>query len=524
MVRLGQGLMRSNWDQNYKSGRAGHNPHTPFHGANLEHVVIGINEDNEASVSLGESDENESSLSVNSVQVTSSHIFHKVINKNEDDSKLGRMGKSDNNSDSDSSSTITDYCPPLLLSDDDPLKDHTLNDNILNDTNAFQGLNADFIDISALQRHLHKFHTSESMENEYYEGTKKDQTANETYLKYTFYSEKTGLVKTSSLADVAGDQLAPILCSCVFWLDIYAASKEELKALSEIIRLHQLTVEDFETELEDAREKCDVFEQYYSICIMAFQTDGKNIDYLSPVNLQILAFPGFVVTLHQEPLSFGRTLAKRIRLLSARMGLGTGDWIVYALLEDVIEQFTPAVRDIEVEVDSIDDLTLVLTHNDQADMIHRIASIRKRLTRHIRLLASKVEVLRVITKRCASRFIEDAMIYLRDLQDHVIKMENNLYHYDETINRSHSNYLAQISIEISHTSNKLSDVMKKLTAAASVVLPWSLVSGIFGMNMHVPGASYSYHNGSWVPFATLFTVMSILSAALYVAGRKRDWF
>ena len=231
-----------------------------------------------------------------------------------------------------------------------------------------------------------------------------------------------------------------------------------------------------------------------------------------------------MVTLHQEPLAFGRTIAKRIRLLSARMGLGTADWVVYALLEDVVEQFTPAVRDIEIEVDSIDDLVLVLTHHDQADMLHRIAAVRKRLTVHTRLLSSKVELLRIITKRCGSRLGEDALIYMRDLQDHVTKMETNLYHYDETINRSHSNYLAQISIEVSHTSNKLSDVMKKLTAAASVVLPWSLISGIFGMNMHVPGASYSYNNGSWVPFVVVFSVMCVLSAALYVAGRKRDWF
>jgi len=342
--------------------------------------------------------------------------------------------------------------------------------------------------------------------------------------KYTLYSEKTGLIRADSLLDLVQVQasLADFLCSNVFWLDILDPSLDEVRALAEIFNLHQLTLEDMELEADDPeiREKCDVFEDYYYISLKAVDTEqSRGLGPLVPINMTILAFPGMVVTTHREPLHVYRTIAKRIRLMAARYHI-SADWIVYAILEDVVDFFTVSGVDLETEVDSIDELVMVLTVNDQEDMLHRIGAIRKRAVQQLRFVSNKTEIFRTIVKRAAHRFSEDAGRFLKDLQEHVSMLDQNLDQYDESLNRSHNNYLAQVSIEISHTSNKLNDVMRKLTVAASVALPWSLMSSIWGMNIYVPGQGIP----SSMPFLILVCIMVSSSMVTYLIGRRRNWF
>jgi magnesium transporter len=66
-------------------------------------------------------------------------------------------------------------------------------------------------------------------------------------------------------------------------------------------------------------------------------------------------------------------------------------------------------------------------------------------------------------------------------------MTQSLNHYEKILSRSHSNYLAQISIEMTEANNQINDVLSKLTALGTVLIPMNLVTGLWGMNVHVPG-------------------------------------
>ena len=115
-------------------------------------------------------------------------------------------------------------------------------------------------------------------------------------------------------------------------------------------------------------------------------------------------------------------------------------------------------------------------------------------------------------------------LYLSDIQDHLITMTQNLNHYEKILSRSHSNYLAQISIEMTDANNQINDVLSKLTALGTVLIPMNLVTGVYpssfnlfpfffrvqmisntervlsmhsiglwGMNVHVPGQNTEVH-------------------------------
>ncbi|KAL7748624.1 CorA metal ion transporter [Sorochytrium milnesiophthora] len=266
---------------------------------------------------------------------------------------------------------------------------------------------------------------------------------------------------------------------------------------------------------QDTREKVEVFSNYYFICVKSFDQDALSETYLMPFNFYILVFPASagVLTVHFHPTIHSHNVLKRIAQLIDAIQLPVLNspasteklptrppsvsrssftlspaWLAYAILDDITDSYIPQLRTIEQEVDIIDDLVLVLRGREQSDMLRRIGQARKRVMQLLRLLGTKVEVIKSLVKRVGvDKIGEDTALYMGDIQDHLITMLQNLQYYDKTLARAHSNYLAQISIEITQSSEVMNNVVAKLTIIASVVVPLNLVTGLWGMNVKVPG-------------------------------------
>lgn len=74
--------------------------------------------------------------------------------------------------------------------------------------------------------------------------------------------------------------------------------------------------------------------------------------------------------------------------------------------------------------------------------------------------------------------------------DHIVTMLQNITHYDRILHRAHTNYLAQVNLELTQTYNLTNNVMNRLTFLTTVFVPLSLISGLWGMNVKVPGKDY----------------------------------
>jgi magnesium transporter len=85
----------------------------------------------------------------------------------------------------------------------------------------------------------------------------------------------------------------------------------------------------------------------------------------------------------------------------------TPEWVNYALIDDITDAFAPLIQQIEMEVDSIDDLVLLLRQSEQSDMLRRIGSCRKRVMQLTRLLASKSDVVKALIKRSKDKSLID---------------------------------------------------------------------------------------------------------------------
>jgi len=315
------------------------------------------------------------------------------------------------------------------------------------------------------------------------------------------------------LKPVGDEPISEAMKRTFFWIDVLNPTKEEIAVLSDVFGIHPLTVEDME--FDDTREKMETFFNYYFLCINSFEEDAEND--IQPINVSILVFRNWVLSFHNKPTQHPLNILRRMVQLSFYDFKVDGDWVAYAHIDDISDSFIPYINSVEIDVNSIDELVLILKESEQSDMLRRIGLARKHVTTLQRLVNEKSEVIKALIKRI-STFTPKSnnLLYLSDVQDHVITMVQNLKHYEQSLARSHSNYLAQINIETTLAANDTNDIANKLSVLGTVFLPLSLISGMWGMNVIVPGQTYD----SLIPFFLICLSMVFITFFVIILSKR----
>ncbi len=276
--------------------------------------------------------------------------------------------------------------------------------------------------------------------------------------------------------------------SGTWWLDCFSPTDAEMKMLTRAFGLHPLTAEDIRD--QETREKIELFKSYYFVCFHTFDDDKESENFLEPINVYIVVFKDGIMTFHYSPLHHPTNVRRRIRQLHEYFEV-SADWICYAIIDDITDSFGPIIRSIEYEADAIEDSVFVAREADFSSILQRIGESRRLTMTLIRLLSGKADVIKMYAKRCNEHWNtvpkNEIVIYLSDIQDHIVTMFQNLLAYEKIFSRSHANYLAQLQVESFNANNRTTEILSRVTLIGTILVPLNLVTGLFGMNVKVPG-------------------------------------
>lgn len=245
-----------------------------------------------------------------------------------------------------------------------------------------------------------------------------------------------------------------------FWLDVLSPTDTEMRVISKTFGIHPLTAEDIM--MQEAREKVELFRNYYFVNYRTFEQDMQSEDFLEPVNMYVVVFREGVISFHFSMIPHPANVRRRIRQLKDYLILSS-DWISYAIIDDITDAFAPLIQSIEDEVDEIDDAILQLhsgtkdetageksrsikgsekrsepgeynANDSGSDMLRRVGEGRKKVMGLYRLMGNKADVIKGFAKRCNEQWDiapkSEIGLYLGDIQDHILTMTSNLSHYE----------------------------------------------------------------------------------------------
>lgn len=250
------------------------------------------------------------------------------------------------------------------------------------------------------------------------------------------------------------------------WLDVSTPTEDDLAWLARAYDFHPLAIEDCRN--FNQRAKVEAYHNYLFLSLTAVtRRDGE----LTPREMEAFLGHDFLITVHRESLD---------ALAHARAHWKQNqraDFLLYLIADHIVDACFPLLDEMEDEIDELEDAIL---ENATQATLHRIFTLKQQLIALRKVVAPMRDVMNALA---STRFhlVEDrTALYFRDVSDHLMRIYDLIETSRDLLGNALDAYLSIVS-------NRLSEVMKRLTLITTIFMPISFLVGFGGMNFaHIP--------------------------------------
>ncbi|MCK4221661.1 MAG: magnesium transporter CorA family protein, partial [Dehalococcoidia bacterium] len=295
------------------------------------------------------------------------------------------------------------------------------------------------------------------------------------------------------------------------WIYIERPSSGEVEFLAKHFDFHPLNLDDVLSRAQ--RPKIDEYDDHLFI-VLQFPVFDKENRITRPSEVDIFVGESYLVTVHcnadLKPLArFFRECQTSDKSRTRYLGRSSG-FLLYHILDRLINYCFPILTKI---TDNIDDIEEVIFAKAVPETVRQISLIRRDLISFRRVVRPQISVIETLESEEYPFIKEEQDIYFGDIADHVRRIWDGLEESKEVVDG-----LAETSNWL--TSHRIQEIMQVLTIVMAMLAPPTLLSGIYGMNIPLPGGVES---GSLVPLGILFAIMAVVGAAMFAYLRRRGW-
>ncbi len=271
----------------------------------------------------------------------------------------------------------------------------------------------------------------------------------------------------------------------VAWINIDGIHQSEiLGKLGEGFGLHPLIVEDILN--TDQRPKIEEFEGYNYIVLKTLQFHGNDGEIITE-QVSLILGPNFVISFQEKEVDIFHAIMESLRTNKGRIRKMGADYLAYCLLDAIVDNYFTIMETLGEKIESLEN---ELVSNPNPQMAHTIYNLKRNM---------------ILLRRSVS-----TRIYLKDVYDHTIHIIDTLETFREMATEMLEIYLSSIS-------NRLNTVIKVLTLIATIFMPLTLITGIYGMNFkYMPELGWR-----WGYPMVLFIMAGIGIAMVYYFKRKK---
>jgi magnesium transporter len=295
------------------------------------------------------------------------------------------------------------------------------------------------------------------------------------------------------------------------WVDLRGETPEDLATAEEILKndfnFHSLTIEDC---LENRNQpKIEAFPNY-----LYFIVHGVRPEQISPSNFATKELDGYlgknyVVTFHREPFATLKEVKRQVRTSTFACQRGPS-YLLHQILDQLVDHYMPLVDTIDDEINDLEEKVIASSKSDNATL-QDIMNLRRGVARLKRVSARQLQVLYRLSHGEFPQIPDNVLPYFRDVYDHLLRISDLSESYRDLISGLFDSHFAVVA-------NRTNEIMKTLAIVSAVILPLSLIAGIYGMNFdYMPELKTRFGY-----FATL-GAMVVITLLLLLYFWQRGW-
>lgn len=303
----------------------------------------------------------------------------------------------------------------------------------------------------------------------------------------------------------------------VAWIGLYKPTEEEFSSVTEEFELHPLAVED----AIKAHQRPKL--ERYDGTIFLVLRPARYVDETETVEFgEVHVFVGeeFVVTVRHGEAPDLKRVRSRMEEEPDLLKRGS-EAILHAILDRVVDDYTPVVEGLENDIDEIE----TEVFGGSPNVSRRIYELSREVIEFQRATRPLAGILGSLIKEDDSDMDPEVRRYLRDVQDHAIRVEEQVAGFRDLLQNILSVNLTLVGLSqneevktLSEASIEQNNEVKKISSWAAILFAPTLIGTVYGMNFdHMP----ELHWLLGYPFAVV--LMGMVSCTLYLVFKRRGW-
>ncbi len=296
-----------------------------------------------------------------------------------------------------------------------------------------------------------------------------------------------------------------------FWLNLTDPLPAQFKRLGKKLGIHGLAIED---SLEFGQRA--KFDDYGDYGLLVFH--GANGEGLEEVHFYI--GKGGLVTVSKEIVPALEKAYGRLKDHPERY-----PFPLYELLDSLVDEFRPLLDGLSDQIDELENSIIESVSREQLTKVFNlkkeILHLRKTVSPERDLFSSRMDVILRLSGHDSEAQhggtegeAIDAEHYLRDVADSLIRISDLLNDYHDMASGCADLYLAT-------QANKQGEISKQLTIVASICLPASVLTGLYGINFAYFDSHFLNHEWTWWIFGAAFPLL--LAGGMVYWFKRRGW-
>jgi magnesium transporter len=289
------------------------------------------------------------------------------------------------------------------------------------------------------------------------------------------------------------------------WVDLNDPTPDEGRVLADVFHFHELAIEDALAELH--HPKVEAYDSYLYVILHGIDFRAREHRFRTQ-DVDFFLGPKYLVTVRKHASRSVSRLQDVCTRDSRLLGEGAAA-LMHRIIDAMVDNYRPETDKLQNRLDALEHDVF---SRPKPELVRRILDFKRDVASLRRVVLPQRDVVGRLARREFPQISEQLAYRYRDVHDHLVRLADEATYFQDRVT-------SLLEAHLSTVSNQLNGVMKVLTVIATIFMPLTVVTGMWGMNVklpHLPG-------GDPIQFWWVVLLMLAISLVMLAMFRKNKW-
>ncbi|MBN2689367.1 MAG: magnesium/cobalt transporter CorA [Gammaproteobacteria bacterium] len=296
------------------------------------------------------------------------------------------------------------------------------------------------------------------------------------------------------------------------WINIAGLHDTDLIAqVGEYFKIHPIALENIVNTTH--KTSFDDYDDFLHIIANSVYWNQDNTS-IEKDQFSIVMTKNCLITFVEEETDIFEPILKRLQKPKSRFCKLGLDYLAYAVLDLIVDNFFVVIENVEDRVEALEE---VLIGDPEPDTLREIQQLKRNLIFLRKSVWPYREVVSAMQASDSDLVSDDITIYVKNLYDHTVQAIDIIETFRDMVS-------GMLDIYLSSVSNEMNKVMKVLTVIATVFIPITFISGVYGMNFNTKFPFNMPELGWRYGYLFALGMMAIIALTMLIYFKRKKWF